>query len=59
MMMQTAGSIIGPAEVNNIVGCKPSRGLISNNHVILVSTRQNAIGLLITTVKDAAYFLDE
>jgi amidase len=56
-MFKTFGSILQPAEVNNIVGLKPSRGLIGNDGTIPISSRQDVIGTLTRTVKDAAYVL--
>ncbi|RDW67052.1 hypothetical protein BP5796_09801 [Coleophoma crateriformis] len=54
---ETTGSIIGPAETNNVIGFKPTRGLISTDAVIPVSIRQDVIGTLTRTVKDAAHLL--
>ncbi|KUJ22181.1 putative amidase [Mollisia scopiformis] len=56
---ETWGSIVGPAELNNVVGFKPTRGLISTDGVIPISSRQDVIGTLTRTVKDAAYLLSE
>lgn len=56
-LFKTFGSILQPAEVNNIVGLKPSRGLIGNDGSIPISSRQDVIGTLTRTVKDAAYVL--
>ena len=47
-----------PAEVNNVVGFKPSRGLIGTDGVIPISKRQDVLGTLTRTVKDAAYMLN-
>ncbi|KAK3332679.1 glutamyl-tRNA amidotransferase subunit A [Cercophora scortea] len=52
---ETSGSIVEPAEFNNVVGFKPSRGLIANDGAIPISARQDIIGTLTRTVKDAAY----
>ncbi|KAJ8132150.1 hypothetical protein O1611_g1472 [Lasiodiplodia mahajangana] len=54
---ETWGSVIDPAEINNIVGYKPTRGLIANDGVIPISNRQDVIGTLTRTVEDAAYML--
>ncbi|OTA54812.1 amidase [Hypoxylon sp. EC38] len=54
---ETFGSILEPAEFSSIVGFKPSRGLIGNDGVIPISSRQDVIGTLTKTVKDAAYLL--
>ncbi|KAI1157832.1 amidase [Nemania serpens] len=55
---ETFGSIIDPAEMNNVVGYKPTRGLVANDGVIPISNRQDVIGTLTRTVKDAAYMLN-
>ena len=54
---KTVGSILAPAERNNVVGFKPSRGLIGNDGAIPISSRQDVIGTLTRTVKDAAYLV--
>ncbi|KAK4141225.1 amidase [Dichotomopilus funicola] len=54
---ETVGSILAPAERNNVVGFKPSRGLIANDGAIPVSSRQDVIDTLTRTVKDAAYLV--
>jgi amidase len=54
---QTTGSIVDPAQVNNVVGFKPTRGLIGTDGAIPISKRQDIIGTLTRTVKDAAYIL--
>ncbi|KAI1352907.1 amidase signature enzyme [Xylaria sp. FL0043] len=51
---ETFGSILEPAEFNGVVGLKPSRGLVANDGAIC---RQDVIGTLTRTVKDAAYML--
>ncbi|OQD62184.1 hypothetical protein PENPOL_c004G05322 [Penicillium polonicum] len=55
---ETSGSIISPAETNNLVGLKPSRGLIATDNCIPISRRQDVIGPLARTVKDAALILN-
>jgi amidase len=50
---------LGPAELNNIVGFKPSRGLIGTDGAIPISSRQDVIGTLTRTVRDAAYLLSK
>ncbi|KAK3682879.1 glutamyl-tRNA amidotransferase subunit A [Podospora appendiculata] len=52
---ETSGSIVEPAEFNNVVGFKPSRGIIGNDGAVPISGRQDVIGTLTQTVKDAAY----
>ena len=54
---ETSGSIVNPAERNNIVGIKPTLGLTSRNMVIPISIRQDSVGPMAQTVKDAAYIL--
>lgn len=69
---ETDGSIIDPADFNNIVGIKPSRwnsyftvekltieavGMTSRHLVIPVSEHQDTVGLLTRTVKDGARIL--
>ena len=51
------GSIVDPAQINNVVGFKPSRGLVGTDGVIPISKRQDIIGTLTKSVKDAAYML--
>ena len=55
--MQTSGSILSPSEVNNLVGIKPTVGLTSRSLVIPISQRQDTIGPMARSVKDAAYIL--
>ncbi|EAW12916.1 putative amidase [Aspergillus clavatus NRRL 1] len=54
---ETNGSILSPSEKSNIVGIKPSVGLTSRHLVIPVSERQDTIGPMARTVKDAAMIL--
>ncbi|PYH28967.1 putative amidase [Aspergillus neoniger CBS 115656] len=54
---ETSGSILLPSERNNIVGIKPTVGLTSRYMVIPLSERQDTIGPLARTVKDAAVLL--
>ncbi|KAI4250661.1 MAG: hypothetical protein L6R42_008688, partial [Xanthoria sp. 1 TBL-2021] len=54
---ETSGSILSPSEVNNLVGIKPSVGLTSRALVIPISERQDTVGPMARTVKDAAYLL--
>ncbi|KAK1771977.1 amidase [Phialemonium atrogriseum] len=55
---ETFGSILEPAELNSVVGLKPTRGLIGNDGAIPISGRQDVLGPLTRTVKDAAYMLN-
>ncbi|MCJ1400597.1 hypothetical protein MMC11_003803 [Xylographa trunciseda] len=54
---ETRGSIINPAEWNNLVGIKPTLGLVSRHMVIATCPRQDVVGTLARTVTDAAYLL--
>lgn len=54
---ETSGSILSPSEVNNLVGIKPTVGLTSRFLVIPISQRQDTVGPMARTVKDAAYVL--
>lgn len=54
---ETSGSIVLPAEKANIVGIKPTLGLTSRDMVIPLSIRQDTVGPVARTVKDAAYML--
>jgi amidase len=56
-MSQTDGSILSPAGVNNVVGLKPTAGLVSRDAVIPVSYKQDTVGPFSRTVKDSAYIL--
>lgn len=54
---ETSGSILSPSEVSNLVGIKPTVGLTSRSLVIPISQRQDTVGPMARTVKDAAYVL--
>ncbi|MCJ1314402.1 hypothetical protein MMC25_008084 [Agyrium rufum] len=54
---ETSGSILLPAEKANLVGIKPSVGLTSRDLTIPISLRQDTIGPMAKSVKDAAYLL--
>ncbi|CAL8574531.1 hypothetical protein XPA_000488 [Xanthoria parietina] len=54
---ETSGSIVNPAERGNVVGIKPTLGLTSRDMVIPISIRQDTVGPIGRTVKDAAYIL--
>lgn len=56
-MRQTSGSIVSPSEFNNLVGIKPSVGLTSRYLVVPISERQDTVGPMARTVKDAAKVL--
>ncbi|KAF2744890.1 amidase signature enzyme [Sporormia fimetaria CBS 119925] len=54
---ETDGSIVSPAQANNVVGIKPTVGLTSRSLVIPISEHQDTVGPMARTVKDAAYIL--
>ena len=54
---ETDGSIISPSQLNNLVGIKPTVGLTSRALVIPISERQDTVGPMTRTVKDAAFVL--
>lgn len=51
---ETNGSIISPANVNGLVGIKPTVGLTSRAGVIPISHTQDTVGPIARTVADAA-----
>lgn len=55
---ETDGSIIMPAEINNVVGLKPTVGRTSRFGVIPISDTQDTIGPITKTVQDAALMLE-
>lgn len=54
---ETSGSIVFPANVNGVVGIKPTTGLISRSGVIPISFSHDTAGPMARTVKDAALCL--
>lgn len=54
---ETSGSIISPASQNNIVGIKPTVGLISQDGIIPLAHSQDSAGPMTKTVKDTAILL--
>ncbi|PHH77345.1 hypothetical protein CDD80_716 [Ophiocordyceps camponoti-rufipedis] len=54
---ETSGSIVSPAERNNVVGIKPTVGLTSRYLVVPISQRRDTVGPIARTVKDAASLL--
>ncbi|KAF2212342.1 hypothetical protein CERZMDRAFT_41443 [Cercospora zeae-maydis SCOH1-5] len=54
---ETLGSLVFPAGVNNVVAIKPTVGLTSRNLVVPISERQDTVGPIARTVKDAAVVL--
>src|SRR5882757_5074677 len=54
----TGQSIRSPASANNLVGIRPTRGLVSRQGVIPNSQTQDEVGPIARTVTDAALLLD-
>jgi Asp-tRNA(Asn)/Glu-tRNA(Gln) amidotransferase A subunit family amidase len=54
----TGQSIRSPASANNLVGIRPTRGLVSRDGVIPNSLTQDEVGPITRTVTDAALLLD-
>jgi amidase len=54
---ETDGSIVSPANVNGIVGLKPTLGLTSRAGVIPIAHSQDTVGPMTRTVADAALLL--
>ena len=54
----TGGSIRSPSSANNLVGIRPTQGLISRDGIIPVSFTQDTIGPLTRNVADTARMLD-
>ncbi|KAH8682680.1 glutamyl-tRNA amidotransferase subunit A [Xylariales sp. PMI_506] len=54
---ETQGSLIAPAEINNVVAIKPTVGLVSRDSVIPVSAAKDTVGPFARTVTDAAITL--
>jgi amidase len=54
----TGGSIRSPASANNLVGLRPTRGLISRDGIVPVSFTQDTIGPITRNVADTAKILD-
>ena len=54
----TGQSIRSPASANNLVGIRPTRGLVSRRGIIPVSLTQDEAGPIARTVEDAARLLD-
>jgi amidase len=55
---ETDGSIVCPANVNGVVGIKPTVGLVSRGGVVPISHTQDTVGPHARTVADAATALD-
>lgn len=54
---ETDGSITSPAQVNGLVGIKPTLGLISRNGIVPLAHSQDTAGPMTRTVADAAALL--
>ena len=54
----TGQSIRSPASAGSLVGLRPTRGLVSRDGIIPLSTTQDAAGPLTRTVEDTAQMLD-
>ena len=54
---ETDGSIVCPASSNNIVGIKPTLGLVSRAGIIPIAHSQDTAGPMTRTVRDAAILL--
>lgn len=54
---ETNGSIACPAAMNNVVGIKPTVGLVSRTGIIPISKTQDTAGSMGRTVRDAALLL--
>lgn len=55
---ETSGSLISPAQANNIVTIKPSVGLVSRDGIIPISLLQDTAGPMSRNVIDSAIMLD-
>lgn len=54
----TVNSVRSPSSANNLVGIRPTKGLVSLNGILPVSFTQDAAGPITRTVEDAAILLD-
>ena len=54
---ETDGSITGPSAVENIVGLKPTLGLVSQNGIVPISHQQDTAGPMARSVTDVAILL--
>lgn len=55
---ETSGSILNPAHHNNLVGLKPTIGLVSRSGIIPIAHSQDTAGPLCRTVQDAAILMN-
>jgi amidase len=58
MGSDTGGSIRSPSSANNLVGIRPTTGLISRDGIVPVSVTQDTIGPMTRNVADCARLLD-
>src|SRR5262244_1642319 len=54
---ETSGSILSPGTANNVVGIKPTLGLVSRDGILPITADQDTAGPLARTVTDAAILL--
>lgn len=54
---QTGGSIVSPANVNGVVGVKPTIALVSRRGIVPISLTQDTAGPMARNVRDAAMLL--
>ena len=54
---ETSGSILSPATMNDLVGIKPTVGLVSRDGIVPITEDQDTAGPLARTVTDAAVLL--
>lgn len=55
---ETNGSLVGPAFFSQVVGLRPTLGLLSSTGLVPLSSRQDTPGPMARTVTDAAALLD-
>ncbi|WP_350030190.1 amidase family protein [Caballeronia sp. GAWG1-1] len=55
---ETGGSIQNPASAQDLVGIKPTLGLVANSGVFPMSSNRDVVGPIARTVRDAACCLD-
>jgi len=55
---ETSGSVLSPANMNSLVGIKPTVGLVSRTGIIPIMFSQDTAGPLALCVEDAAYLLN-
>jgi amidase len=54
---ETDGSIVSPAQINGIVGLKPTLGLLSRHGIIPIAASQDTAGPMARCVRDVAMLL--